>query len=208
MARYLAPPAQACGKPEAFIATIIVLAVVAGFLFGYMWTRLNYGALAAQSDIDIQRLLRAEEERSESDVGVGKDPAATSDSSLHSTNSGERSEEDDDPNKVRFGTRALANGRVLPAVIEPASTRPGWARITLTVSSTTASNPLDGEVTFYLHPTFTRREVAVPVENGAASLTLVAYGAFTVGAIADRGATSLGLDLACNPDAPEDFKSR
>lgn len=136
-----------------------------------------------------------------------KDPAALSEA--RAPISGERDDEvDDDPNKATFGNRPLANDRVLRAIIEPSTTRPGWCRITLAVTSTHPAKPLIGSVIFHLHPTFDKPVVTVPVENGVATLTIVAYGAFTVGAEADSGKTRLGLDPARNPDAPEDFKAR
>ena len=81
-------------------------------------------------------------------------------------------------------------------------------RIQLTVSSTSSANRLSGSVTFYLHPTFKMPKIVRPVENGVASLTVIAWGAFTAGAEADSGATRLELDLAENPDAPDTFASK
>lgn len=46
------------------------------------------------------------------------------------------------------------------------------------------------------------------VVEGAAMIERIAYGAFTVGAEADGGATRLELDLVDLPDAPELFRSR
>jgi hypothetical protein len=39
-------------------------------------------------------------------------------------------------------------------------------------------------------------------------LKLTAWGAFTVGVLADEGRTKLELDLSELEDAPEDFRSR
>jgi len=45
------------------------------------------------------------------------------------------------------------------------------------------------------------------VKNGIAEAKLVAWGAFTVAAVADSEATRLELDLGTLPDAPDWFKS-
>ena len=50
-------------------------------------------------------------------------------------------------------------------------------------------------------------QTAEPV-NGIATLQLIAYGAFTVGAECDGGTTKLELNLAELPDAPQLFKER
>lgn len=67
---------------------------------------------------------------------------------------------------------------------------------------------LAGNVEFHLHPTFARPMQIVPVQDGRATLKLQTWGAFTVGAVADNGRTSLELDLAQNPSFPEVFRSR
>lgn len=61
---------------------------------------------------------------------------------------------------------------------------------------------------FFLHPTFhgNDRPVVAVTPGGTADLALTAWGAFTVGAIADNGATKLELDLAELPAAPAEFK--
>ena len=67
----------------------------------------------------------------------------------------------------------------------------------------------DGDlVIFALHPTFGDPPARiVTVEDGEAELTLLSYGSFTVGAIADDG-TELELDLAELPGVSQTFKDR
>lgn len=103
-----------------------------------------------------------------------------------------------DPNKGSFGGRPEANGRVLKAKIEPAAGyRSAACNVLLTVGSTNPERPLDGVVTFHLHPTFgSRQTYDVPVVNGVASDKITSWGVFTVGAEADGGATRLELDLS------------
>jgi len=65
---------------------------------------------------------------------------------------------------------------------------------------------LAGRVRFYLHDTFPVSEYERKVAHRKATLTLGAYGAFTVGAIANDGRTPLELDLATV--GPETFRER
>lgn len=116
---------------------------------------------------------------------------------------------DDDPWAGQFGGRSEANGRVLEARITQISDRPGWCSVWIGVRSTSPDkNPLKGFVDFYLHPTFNNSKPHVHVVRGRAELNLKAWGAFTVGAIADDGKTLLELDLAKHPDAKEPWKMR
>jgi pYEATS domain-containing protein involved in immunity len=213
IAHYLAAPCGAtCSRQEGFLAALIVYTLVGGFLFGYIWTRLQYGPLAARSDIDIRGVIVGREAEALESYGVGGKGAPTPSveavaRSVAAFSLAPVHEGVGDPNKGRFGGKPIGNGRVLRGTIEPAETGVGMFRLQLTVSSTNPANPLLGSVTFYLHPTFKLPTVVRPVENGIAVLTVVAWGAFTVGAMADGGATRLELDLAENPDAPDDFKS-
>lgn len=114
----------------------------------------------------------------------------------------------DDPQKGRWGGKAENNGRALTAQISHAD-EPDWFLVSLKVEpSRTRGKALTGQVTFYLHPTFTPDRVTVEVENGKAEYEVYSYGAFTVGAVADGGKTKLELDLSTLPDAPARFKSQ
>lgn len=191
---------------EGFVASGIVYGAVSGFLFCYVWTRLYYPKMAARSDKETDRTLYEVEVKAAVEMGVGKESKPTTQATV--TQAIQAPGSSVDPNKNKFGGSAVANGRVLRATIQPSESQTGLYRISLTVSSTVNSNPLTGFVTFHIHPTFRQHEVMRPVENGVASLTLVAWGAFTVGAVADNGATRLELDLAEHPDATADFKSK
>jgi hypothetical protein len=71
------------------------------------------------------------------------------------------------------------------------------------------TDPLRGAVRFYLHDTFLNDRPVVSVSPaGVAELSIDAWGAFTVGAVADGGLTRLELDLAEHPDFPADFRPR
>ena len=109
----------------------------------------------------------------------------------------------DDPQKGRWGGKPVANGRKLSAKV---SGKDGWFRTVLEVRATTKKNPLRGTVKFHLHDTFPDPVLTVPVRNGVARESIWSYGAFTVGAETDGGATKLELDLAELPDAPKEFR--
>lgn len=116
-----------------------------------------------------------------------------------------------DPQRGRFGGRFADNERTLRASVRPTG-RDKWCAVTITVRPDNAAAPLIGEnVFFFVHDSFEPDEFTVRVNgDGDAVLQLVAWGAFTVGAVADNGETLLELDLA-DPqlvDAPSDWQAR
>ncbi len=115
----------------------------------------------------------------------------------------------DDPEKGRWGGSPVSadGSRRLSAVVTGEAQIPGLYRIQLRVSAAPGS-PLTGAVRFHVHPTFARTTYTIPVIDNEATLELVAYGAFTVGAEADEGRTRLELDLAELADAPQPFRER
>lgn len=113
-----------------------------------------------------------------------------------------------DPQKGRWGGKAENNNRKLSAVISR-MTGSDWAEIILRVESTDPKkDPLKGIVTFHLHPTFINSSPVIIVLNGIAEIKTKAWGAFTVGAVADNGKTTLELDLQGLPGSYEPFNSR
>ncbi|HEY0037555.1 MAG TPA: pYEATS domain-containing protein [Longimicrobium sp.] len=115
----------------------------------------------------------------------------------------------DDPWKGRFGGQKISGTREIDAEVTPVGSS-GLYRVRLQVRSTNPKrDPLHGTVQFFLHDTFSNDRPVVTVgPSGVAELTLTAWGAFTVGALADDGGTKLELDLAELATAPHDFKSR
>ena len=64
-------------------------------------------------------------------------------------------------------------------------------------------------VQFFLHDTFRNQRPVVTVgSDGVAELKLRAWGAFTVGALADEGQTKLELNLEELETAPQEFRDR
>ena len=82
-----------------------------------------------------------------------------------------------------------------------------WYRITLTVKALPRAPILRGAVRFHLHDSFAEPVQRVVVRRGVATLSVVAYGAFTVGAEADEGKTRLELDLSDLSRAPKAFRN-
>jgi hypothetical protein len=116
---------------------------------------------------------------------------------------------EDDPWKGVFGGSPIAAGRRLDASVEPLGIDGQIFTVRLRVTSTMPDKPLRDAVQFFLHPTFANDRPVVTVgSNGAAELVLRAYGAFTVGVLADEGNTRLELDLAELPHAPRAFRER
>lgn len=111
----------------------------------------------------------------------------------------------DDPQRGQWGGSAERAGRALSASVLPLSE--DYFEVTLEVGST-SDTPLTGSVEFHLHPTFTPPVQSVPVADGCAVLNVSCWGAFTVGAVADRGRTTLELDLAADTTFPKKFRER
>jgi MinD-like ATPase involved in chromosome partitioning or flagellar assembly len=112
----------------------------------------------------------------------------------------------DDPQKGQWGGRAQVWGRELVAAVTAPS--PSWFRVDLEVRPNAGAAPIDGEVTFHLHPTFVPSARTVTVVDGVARTTVHAWGAFTVGAECDGCRTQLELDLATLVDTPAAFRER
>ncbi|MFN8250882.1 MAG: YEATS-associated helix-containing protein [Ferruginibacter sp.] len=118
----------------------------------------------------------------------------------------------DDPQKGRFGGRAENNGRRLRAEVGTADLA-GYYPVTLVVESTDGSKPLDTDVVFYLHDSFSPSVYTITPEEfddeqRAVDDEILSYGAFTVGVITDKGKTLLELDLAEDKTFPKEFRER
>ncbi|MFZ4779343.1 MAG: pYEATS domain-containing protein [Terrimicrobiaceae bacterium] len=114
----------------------------------------------------------------------------------------------DDPWNGQFGGASKTNGRHLFAEVKPIPDDPDWFLVRLVVESTDPSNPLSGDVRFFIHDSFPNNRPVIPAIGGKAELRLRAWGAFTVGALADGGKTRLELDLSTDLSFPALFRSR
>jgi hypothetical protein len=114
----------------------------------------------------------------------------------------------DDPQKGKWGGKAIDNGRQLSAEVIPISDS-NFFKVTILVKSIKPGPPLKGLVKFHLHNTFLNPDPVIAVENNEAVLVLnKVYGAFTVGAEADDGNTTLELDLSLDERFPLKFRNR
>jgi hypothetical protein len=116
-----------------------------------------------------------------------------------------------DPQKGRFGGARERNGRKLCAKVSK-SLIPEFYKVNIWVESTDPNKPLNSDVVFYLHDTFRPSVLTVKpgeFDNGKAKVdSKNAWGAFTVGAVADDGITLLEYDLSEDPAFPLDFRSK
>lgn len=111
----------------------------------------------------------------------------------------------EDPQKGRWGGESSRPGRELAASVRSVSH--DYFEVTLEVRAT-GTETLTGDVEFHLHPTFRKPIQTVKATDNRARLKLLCYGAFTVGAVADDGRTTLELDLATDTRFPELFRAR
>lgn len=116
-----------------------------------------------------------------------------------------------DPQKGRWGGKNANKNYQLSASVTAVDSDNDFFRVQLQVAYTgPAPAPSDDSVTFHLHDTFTPPVRQATFQNGKAMLELLAWGAFTVGAVTANG-TQLELDLAdpnLVPNAPKAFRDR
>jgi hypothetical protein len=112
---------------------------------------------------------------------------------------------EDDPQKYQWGGKPVSDGRKLTGKVY--RIQRGWYRVTMEVLSLEGPPKLQGSVKFHLHDSFPDQVRTVKAKNGKATLSVVAYGAFTVGVEADAGKTRLELDLSELPGAPAAFRN-
>jgi len=216
--------AGALGSPagnRTFALALMIYYLITGFLFSYLWTRLYLPGAFREADLkeakldeilDKVEIVKAKTDiaQASAGLGIGKGPREEVQKRLLET-SGliEPGPNPDDPWKGQFGGSSTNNNRRLSATVTPLAGESGLYSIHLTVTTTSTSKPLTGVVQFFLHPTFNDQKPVIRVgPNSVAELDIVAWGAFTVGALADDGQTRLELDLSGLPDAPPEFRAR
>lgn len=193
--------------------TLLFFAAAAIFILLERVKKINIGKDGIEAEFvekfkDIQEIVRENTSVIASGIG-GKQKIQSKGVSKALTNANLINKEildPTDPQKGRFGGKSVNNERKISASVIPSKSSPGNYKIKLKVESTNSSNRLQGNVVFYLHNTFTQNERYVKVQGGVAELDLIAYGAFTVGAVADNGNTLLELDLSQDEDFPYEFR--
>lgn len=231
LGEYLAPGFHYGNGGEALAANIAIIIVlyflVIGFLCSYLWTRLYFTTMLAQNQKEINNIEhQLEETQKELDEQAEKlkekekqleekknevQAFSTSFSEPISELKSKQVEKErgEDPHKGAFGGASQNNSRKVTATVTPTTYDEELFTVALEVSSTDpVKKPLEGDVEFFLHPTFRNSHKVVKAKDGVAKLNLLAYGAFTVGVRCDKEATQLEIDLAELKDAPEVFKER
>lgn len=212
---------------------IVFYFLLFGFLMIYFWTRTDFTRIMKGTDDDLQAKLEEKTEKlAEKEtmlqeeikkkeeikekiekISLQKETIMKHDEEKASRASNVEVQlgpiiHTDDPQKGRFGGKAESNGRKLSAIITETAD-PEWFNVSIKVESTDSAKPLDSEVIFYLHDTFRPSVYPISPINGVAEDNEInAWGAFTVGAVADNGQTLLELDLSQLPEAPKKFRER
>jgi hypothetical protein len=213
--------ASNCGDSYAMGLAVIGFFFAAGFLMMYLWARvyllLDVGSVQLKIDRDaaaFSNFLRNPERiqgRQRHRERATKAAAAGS-TAMHLAPGSEikPGPDADDPWKGAFGGRSRddARGRELAAAVTPLERPKDYCSVRLTVRSTDPAKPLTGEVKFFLHDTFPQPIQTLEARDNKAELEVIAWGAFTVGAVADGGTTKLELDLSNVNGAPADWRAR
>ncbi len=117
----------------------------------------------------------------------------------------------EDPQKERFGGKSENKERKLSASVKESDV-PNFYNVILTVESTNTANPLNSDVIFYIHDSFSPSVFTYKPDEFKDGKVIedeiLSYGAFTVGVITDNGKTLLELDLAENESFPKEFRKR
>ncbi len=198
---------------------LVVLALLRGMGFGqfdvtvlgYILLGIGVYFLDEFQKISIGKDGLSLERRAEQaieDHGVGGRPDKVQSSGAAPQMIRELNSKLDDPNKGQFGGSPIQNNKRMWASVVPYSKSREWFFVRIVVESSNPLEPLTGEVTFFLHPSFKTPQVNKPVTDGQAVLETVAWGAFTVGAICQADDTRLELDLSELPTAPSQFRAR
>lgn len=214
--------------------SIICYFFLLGFLMMYFWTKTDYSTIMKQMDDDlneqlIQTQLKLEDETQKKVDAQEKvqqteqlletnnknielkdqELEALSQTYQNTTKSGRSLiEKNNDHQKGKWGGNLESNGRKVSADVRPTTYNKELFVISLQVISTDPNKPLKDKVIFHLHDSFVHPDRIIEVNNGIASLELVAWGSFTVGIECDDGETHLEIDLAQLSDAPKEFREK
>lgn len=117
----------------------------------------------------------------------------------------------DDLQRGRWGGKKVDGHKRISAEVTESRLYPLFFDVVLQVSSTDPANPYRGMVAFFVHDSFGFPEDTIYAkagENGIASIPLVAYEAFTVGALCEEDGTLLEINLNKEPGFPDKFYYR
>jgi hypothetical protein len=106
----------------------------------------------------------------------------------------------EDSNKGRFGGKAQRDGFRLSVSFDEVRGR--WVYMTLSVTAPDGATESYVDQAVFLHDSFDADRLQAVFRNGRASVPVVSYGGFTVGAWLPSRQIELELDLAEVPEAP------
>ena len=133
-------------------------------------------------------------------------PSRMSDSKLDDWLSTHPVQDEEDPQRGRWGGQRECEGLVLDASVERAEIS-GFYSVSLRVRAAEGAAPPSGKVTFFLHDTFAKDRITVDFEGGRAHLDLMAWGAFVVGAWVHGRGVPVEINLESDvPTARQAFK--
>ena len=203
---------------------IILYFTILGFMMVYTWTRLHFyrvlkldlikviNRTKEELNVTATELLKVEVEKqnakTELDAIVTTLPDVAQTIKENQIKIRKDEDSESDPHKGKFGGLAEHSERKIAASVRETSYDKELFVVDIEVTSTNPDNPLTGEVTFFLHPSFPNEVETIKVVDGKAENKLISYGAFTVGVETDNGTIKLELDLSQIPDAPKLFKER
>jgi len=205
------PPSDEALKFFVAAGVLLLLRKIKSFSFGDYKAEFQQLEKQAQETRDVVRAAAVDAQILEGMVRTASAPASLQDAD-RDIFKGEvaRSSKPDDPWKGSFGGSPSNGKRRLDAQVSPRLDKDGWYVIRLWLEPEAGAPPLaNGQsVQFFLHDSFPNPRPVVPAVGGRAELVLNGWGAFTVGAVTDRGETRLELDLAQRVDFPADFRLR
>lgn len=196
-----------------------------GFLILYFWTRTDFTKIIKLTDDEINSTEEKNEiSETKTQIEIEKNDFASTTDKLNNLITRSSSPQDlkdlqmlvryqvkrpvnvpDDLQKGRWGGKSELNDKMISASVIKATVK-GFFKIDISVFSTN-QHPLDQPVAIFVHETFNYPDnvvYVIPDNEGIANLTLVAYEAFTLGALFNDK-TELELDLNQQPGYPEDF---
>ncbi|HEV7780435.1 MAG TPA: pYEATS domain-containing protein [Chitinophagaceae bacterium] len=109
----------------------------------------------------------------------------------------------DDLQKNRWGGKNINNGKRLKAGVRKEKSSSHF-NVVLVIEGVDPSTRPEGDTAFFIHNTFRDEIKFEPAVKGKVQLELIAYEAFTVGALLEDG-TELELDLNEVPGFPKEF---
>jgi hypothetical protein len=205
---------------------LIVLFIVAGFIISYLWSFTILRSILIRRKKDDEELTRTVTDMVSAGAShelVNKQRNVFSESELPKEEN-ERAPQafielvnkaldthrvlvPDDLQKNRWGGKNINADKELDASVKESTKYPRFFDIQLKVCSTNKERPYEGWVAFFVHDSFgfEKDTIYARAVNGEAQAPLVAYEAFTAGALCEDG-TELELDLNEMKYVPEKFR--